>query len=218
MLYKARMTESRDPGEGQGLRHHARRVVRGIRGRIGVRDQPHDRYLLERVIFPALSARAELQRILFVGCDRSTRHYPETFADREFVTIDVDPAKARYGAERHVVDSLVNLGDHFKPGRFDAVICNGVFGWGLDSAEEIDAAVRQCHKALRPGGLFIVGWNDVEPRRPPPLDTVPAFRRFESLALPPFPGPVYPTFTALRHVYAFYRRPAADGESGDELP
>jgi SAM-dependent methyltransferase len=136
------------------------------------------------------------------------------FADRRFATIDADAAKARYGGEPHVVDSLANLRSHFDSEAFDAVICNGVIGWGLDSREEIEAAVSQCHECLRPGGIFIVGWNDVEPRRPAPLDSIVAIGRFTPYALPPFPAPVYPTLGELRHVYNFYLRPPNASRAG----
>ena len=210
MLYKAPVTERRDPWAKHGVTHQLRRAVRGARRRIGISDYEHGRYLLEHVIFPALQARADLGRILFVGCERYTRHYPQLFADREFTTMDVDPAKARYGADRHVVDSLVEMRAHFEPASLDAVICNGVFGWGLDAPEEIESAVIQCHDCLRPGGIFIVGWNDVEPWRPVDFASLKAFERFEPLSLPPFPGSVYPTLGEMRHVYNFYCRPAED--------
>ena len=184
-----------------------RTSLRGFPWRLGKPPRPHDRYLLEEVIFPAISARADMRRILFVGCDWYTKDYPRRFADREFWTIDVDPAKARYGADRHIVDSLTNLGAHLEPAALDAVICNGVFGWGLDSAEDIDAAAAACHLALRDGGILVVGWNDIEPWRPPSFDTIESFRRLEPFTQPPFPAPVYPTLGEMRHVYSFYRRP-----------
>ena len=107
-----------------------------------LRGETHDRYLLEEVIFPELRSRDDIQNILFVGCEKYTAHYPAAFADRSFVTIDIDPFKARYGADRHVVDSITNLEAHFPPGAFDAVIFNGVIGWGLDQPDEILPAVR----------------------------------------------------------------------------
>jgi SAM-dependent methyltransferase len=184
----------------------ARRVVRHIRGRL----PPHDRYLLEQIIFPRLLSRADLRRILFVGCAHYTRHYPAAFADRELVTLDVDPAQARYGAATHIVDSLANLDVDVAPASLDAAICNGVIGWGLDDPDEIEQALAQCFRCLRPGGLLIVGWNDVEPHRPPvPLGQIESIREFEPVVFPPFPAPTYPTLTDLRHVFSFYARPAA---------
>ena len=184
-----------------------RGCVRAARRRIGVCDHLHDRYLLEEVIFPALRAKPEVHQILFVGCEWFTRHYPRRFAGREFTTIDVDPTKARYGADHHIVDSLTNLSQHFDTEALDAIVCNGVFGWGLDSPEEIDVAVRACYETLRPSGTFVVGWNDRDPWRPPAFAALESFRRFEPFAMPPFPWPVYPTLGEMRHTYNFYRRP-----------
>ena len=171
----------------------------------------HDRFLLEHVIFPELLSRAEVHDVLFVGCETYTATYPSVFADRHFVTIDVDPAKARYGAAQHITDTVAKLGQHLAPASLDAVILNGVIGWGLDRPEEIDQAVQQCFSCLRPGGLFIVGWNDLPPWRPKPLEEIEGFRAFTPITLPPFPGPVYPTLGALRHVFGFYARPVGEG-------
>src|SRR5690349_9039381 len=101
----------------------------------------HDRFLLEQVIFPALEGDPIVSRVLFVGCDRSTASYPALFSDTEFITIDSNPSKARYGARRHVTDRLANLRAHFAERALDAVVCNGVFGWGLDQADEINESV-----------------------------------------------------------------------------
>ncbi len=91
----------------------------------------HDRYLLEQVIFAELLARDDMQRLPFVGCDIYTAHYPRIFSGRTFITIDSDPAKARYGSVRHIVDTIAALERHVDPCSLDAVICNGVIGWGL---------------------------------------------------------------------------------------
>ncbi len=179
------------------------RVVRRER----LRHLTHDRYLLENVIFPALHSRVDVRSILFVGCDTYTAHYPSMFADRAFITIDIDPAKAKYGAPRHIVDSAANVEAHFSPGTLDAVICNGVIGWGLDRPDEIDQAARQWFVSLRPGGILLVGWNDLPPWRPPALAEITGLRAFTPITLSPFPASVYPTLGAMRHVFNFYARP-----------
>jgi SAM-dependent methyltransferase len=148
-----------------------------------------------------------MQHVLFVGCAVHTAHYESLFPGRDFVTIDVDPTKARYGARRHVVDTIANLESHFEADTLDVVVCNGVIGWGLDRADEIDCAASQCFECLRPGGVFIIGWNDIPERRPIAFNDLEGFRRFARLTLPPFPGPVYPTLGPSRHVYNFYMKP-----------
>jgi SAM-dependent methyltransferase len=175
------------------------------------RHETPDRDVLEHVIFPALCERADVRRILLVGCDWYTQHYPRAFGDRELWTIDADPVKARYGAGRHIVDTVAKLDVHFPPATFDAVIFNGMLGCGVDDPGEAEVAVAQCFDCLRPSGLFILGWDDEEGMRPVSPDAIAALRRFEPVTLPPFTAPSYPTFGSLRHVFEFYARPADDG-------
>jgi SAM-dependent methyltransferase len=163
------------------------------------------------VILPALNQDPNVERILFVGCDRYTAHYPALFTRADFVTIDIDPSKARYGARHHVTDTVLNLHSHFEEQSFDVIVCNGVFGWGIDRRTEVDEAARVCFEYLRPGGMFLVGWNDLAPWQPPPFDELDAFQKFIPFTLDPFPGPVYPTLGRLRHVFSFFRRPEAPG-------
>lgn len=183
-------------------------ITRSVRRRHGLIARSHDRYLLEELIFAELSARRDVKRVLFVGCDSYTEHYADFFPHQHFVTMDVDPAKARYGAQSHLVDDFARVDVHFPARSLDAVICNGVIGWGLDRPEEIDRAAQGAFQCLRPGGIFVVGWNDIPPWRPAPFHELDGFRRFRRLTLPPFPTPVYPTLTRLCHVYSFYARPA----------
>ena len=167
----------------------------------------HDRYVLEDVIFPALLSNPQCRDILFVGCDTYTAHYPDLFIDRNFMTIDIDPVQARHGAARHVVDTFTNTRAHFDAASLDAVVCNGVIGWGLNRPEEIDRAAKECFECLHPGGIFIVGSDNAPPWRPVAFDNLDGFRKFEPLTLPPFPGPVYPTFGEFPHIFNFYVRP-----------
>lgn len=184
------------------------RALRNFRqARTMKREYTPDRHVLENVIFETVRESPELRRVLFVGVDFYTRHYPALFAGHDFSTIDFDPDKARYGAPRHVVDSLEHLGRHFAPASLDAIICTGVFGWGLNGRAETERAIAACFECLRPGGIFVIGWSDYEGRRPVPLDTIESLRRFEPVALPPFPGAVYPTFSHHRHQFEFYARP-----------
>jgi SAM-dependent methyltransferase len=119
--------------------------------------------------------------------------------------MDIDPEQARYGAEHHVVASLTALSEHFPPAGLDAIVCSGVIGYGLDDPQQAETAIAQCYEALRPGGLFILGYDDSVPFAPQEL---PALLRFEPTAPPPFPAPRYPTFSATGHTFDFYARPA----------
>jgi SAM-dependent methyltransferase len=164
-----------------------------------------DRHVLEGVLLPALAARPEIQKLVFVGCARYTRRYPGLFQRAEFWTLDADPEMRRYGAARHVADSLANLGRHFQPASLDAIVCTGVLGWGLDDQDETETAVEHCFECLRPGGLFVLGWEEWVPVPP---DSIQSIKRFEPLTVPPFPAPRYPTFSYTNHTFDFYVRPS----------
>lgn len=171
-----------------------------------------DRRVLEKVIFPALLAEEGLRRVLFVGCAWYTRSYSEGFRDREFWTMDVDERARRYATERHVVASMTALANHFEPESLDVVICNGVVGFGLDSEEDCDRAFDGAYRALRPGGLLIVGWDDADGYRPAVrFDSLASLQAFQRHVLPPFPSWRYPTFSPLGHTFDFYVRPAIAG-------
>jgi len=127
---------------------------------LGISESP-DRTVMTKEILPALAA-LKPARILFVGCQAYTARYDRWFASEqtEYWTIDVDPETARFGSpNRHVVDGVQNLGGHFAPAFFDAIVLNGVIGFGLDEPTAIAQGLRACHAVLRPGGVLLLGWN-----------------------------------------------------------
>ena len=170
-----------------------------------------DRRLFEDVILPHISCDAQYQRILFVGVQLYTRHYErDYFSHKDLWTIDLDPRAARYGARRHIIDSITAIGAHFGAGTLDAIICNGILGRSLNENGEMERATfRGCHACLRAAGLFVLGWDE-SPARPfsdaehCPLDG------FEPWVLPPLPAARtviepdenYP----MRHVFDIYRK------------
>ncbi|HVK06914.1 MAG TPA: hypothetical protein VM490_25835, partial [Armatimonadaceae bacterium] len=72
----------------ESLRDGARRWA-GRRG-LGSGLETEDRRLLEQVILPDLARRAELRRVLFVGCAWYTESYERFFPGREYWTLDLD--------------------------------------------------------------------------------------------------------------------------------
>ena len=170
-------------------------------------DKP-ERTVLEDVVFPALRARPDMQRLLFVGVEWYTRKYPAFFADREFWTIDRDPRVAKYGAHgRHIVDSIVNVRVHLQPGSMDAVLCHGVIGITAVTRKECDEVLSACFDCLRPGGLMMNGWSALHWHEPFPLESLPSVQAFEPYVLAPLVASRYPTFGHWRAVLDFYRRP-----------
>ena len=144
-----------------------------------------DRRLLERRILPWFASRVEFARVLFVGCGWYTRGYERLFAGRQYWTLDNDPAKRRWGARRHITDSIADLTKHFTPQTLDLIVCNGVFGWGLDDRAEVEAAFGACHASLRANGVLLVGWNDVPAHRPFPLQECRSLQHFARWQFPP---------------------------------
>ncbi len=165
-----------------------------------------DRRLLARVILPYFAGSAQFERVLFVGCAWYTRGYASLFRERRYWTLDPDASKRRWGAQRHIVASLARVRDQFDAASLDLVVCNGVFGWGLDDKAEVEAAFGGCYDCLRPGGVLVLGWNDVPRHRPFLPDECESLRRFTAYRFPPLACSCYRTGTRNRHTYNFYLR------------
>ena len=173
-------------------------------------DTP-DRRVLEDDILGGLarswSARPhERPRVLFVGCDWYTAHDPALWPQADFTTIEPDPGKARHGARRHFVDVLQNVGRHVAPASFDVIVCNGVYGWGLNRRPDVEDAFLACVAALAEGGVMVLGWNDVPRRDPAPLREVRALDGLEAWSLPGVGHRVEVPASAARHTYVVWRR------------
>jgi hypothetical protein len=172
------------------------------------------RLTLERRILPPIAGDATLTRILFIGCEWYTWRYAWLFRKREYWTIERRPeASRRYGGPRAIADDVGQLDRHFDAGGLDVVICNGVLGWGVNRADEAEAVFAQVHRALRPGGLFVLGWTNAAPHRPVNVDTTPSLRGFEPYVFPTLGTARHLTKNALPHVFSFFRR--ADALSTD---
>jgi hypothetical protein len=144
---------------------------------------PPDRRILEGTILPALAAQTNVTRVLFVGVREYTRHYPAFFAGKLLVTIDPDPAVVGLGAATHIVDGIQNLTRHFGSASFDAIVMNGVIGWGLDAEQDIEAALEASHICLAEGGLLVLGINEQKPNFVDPR-LLPARHRFRDHVFP----------------------------------
>lgn len=186
---------------------HYLRHLRFIGGRLRLGFP--DRILLEDVILAYFANDSRCQRILFVGCDWYTKSYPRWFTGREFWTIEIDPAKARFGGPHHIIDGLENLTRHVQPDFFDVIVHTGVFGWGINTREAAEDTFEQCRMCLRAGGLLVFGWDDVPAQCPfPVLEECEALRRFEPAIFPPLG--VQRHLVAedhLRHTFAFFQKP-----------
>ena len=193
-------------------RRIAGRILRSIKTAVGIDSylQTEDRRVLEQMIFPYFMNNSALNDIVFVGCDWYTRGYNAWFREKHYCTIELDPSKRKYGAPHHIVDGLQNISRHMSPDTVDAIICNGVFGWGLNQSADVDKAVWGCHEVLRPGGLLVIGVDGVEERRPEALERSHALLAFEPFVFPALGTADYVTDTPYRHRFIFFRKQLLD--------
>jgi SAM-dependent methyltransferase len=180
--------------------------------RLGSFHKTEDRVLLETVILPYFAASSDVGRILFVGCEWYTKPYERPFAAKEYWTLEIDPAKRRFGAGHHIVDSLRNLDRHVPADYFDVIVCNGVFmKTAIETREEAEPSFEACRNALRPGGWFVLGWNDTDELRPYFPSESPALATFLPTEFPPLRAGEHRTNTSYRHTYTFFRKPQTVG-------
>ncbi len=162
-----------------------------------------DRQFMEAYIFPWL-ARAGAQRILSIGCRNYSAHYERVLTRYgiEFTTNDIDPYARRFGAKRHVIADVRFLkpSDFSEP--FDAILLNGVIGFGLDEQPAVDNALAALAALVPSGALLICGWN--VGRGFEPDAEVYGRAGFDETRGPT--GPSRVTFDTVTHVYDFLRR------------
>jgi hypothetical protein len=166
----------------------------------------HDRTLLEKVILPYFTRTASVQKVLFVGCSAYTRRYKELFDDKEYWTIDPKRAKRNYGSDRHIIDSITNIGKHVAKNYFDVILMNGVIGFGLNRVGDIEQAIDACYEALASGGILLLGWNDTAGRTPIELRAIRALSRFREYCFEPLQACHYRAEGSQRHTFSFYRK------------
>ncbi|MEM1181411.1 MAG: class I SAM-dependent methyltransferase [Acidobacteriota bacterium] len=168
-------------------------------------DSP-DRHILEREIIPHFAGHERVRTVLDVGCDWYTSGYSTLFPDQEYHSIDIDEDQATFAKGQHQTGSLLDLDRYHAPATFDLIMANGVFGWGINGAEDISRALQQIHRALKPNGFLVLGWNDNEEYRPEPLDAMLGPEGFKSLEIAELGGASIDTETPHCHIYNFLQR------------
>jgi hypothetical protein len=143
-----------------------------------------DRILLERIILPTLGEMRPEKRVLLVGCAECCAWYPEYFAAHRVWTMDPDLAVTRFGAPQHIADRLENARTHFAGDYFDVIVKNGILGFGLNDPASADAAFAACYDVLAPGGLLVLGWNEIRCWADIQPDALPAVARFKPVSFP----------------------------------
>lgn len=187
----------------------AARNVRDAALRLGVgpKLEAENRRILEDLVFPWFNREPSCRRLLFVGCHWYTWHYKTIFAGKEFWTLDILPEQARYGANRHVVDSVEHVERHFLPGALDAVMMIGVIGWGLNEPAAIETSLSACSAVLRPGGLLLLGCDEIPERMPVDLAHSAALRELSPFVFPPLKAATHRCVGDLNHTLTFYQKP-----------
>lgn len=119
-----------------------------------------DRRLLADAYLPAFAA--EKGTILWVGCQAYTAadHAVLEQAGAVVWTTDIDPDAAQWGhSTRHRTGDICQADSLFADMTFDAILCNGVLGYGADSLRQQEMALAAMARILRPGGRLLLGWN-----------------------------------------------------------
>ena len=187
-------------------REFLRRVTRFSLG-LPVPLHTEDRFILEQKIFPHFLSLPDTRCVLFVGVAWYTKHYESAFfSDVHFWTIDVARSARKFAGRNHITASLTELSGHFSQGYFDLILCNGVYGHGLNTHDECERAFAACYECLRDGGHFVLGWNDTPEYSAAPLDSIDSLRRFGRESLAEFGGWRLRTDTPNRHTYDFYQK------------
>jgi len=124
-------------------------------------------------ILPAYAACGG--RILWIGCRRYTKDYGRLLEKNggECWTVDIELKHAKWGERgRHLTGDLLLIDQLVPAGSFDSVLCNGVFGFGVDTRPAQLAALRAMATILKPGGRLLLGWNTERIEDPLGLDFV----------------------------------------------
>lgn len=163
-----------------------------------------DRDCLERIILPYVLGNHNPQRTLDIGREDYQTFYNLYFENRELWTLDFDPKRKKFGAKgHHITDDVANVKNHFEDGYFNFILMNGVFGWGLNDPVKIEQTFESIYKLLAPGGLFILGWNDIKDLTPMPLTEIKALKKLTPYVFPPLESSQFKAATG-EHTYNFY--------------
>jgi SAM-dependent methyltransferase len=156
--------------------------LREFRSDYQTRRSP-DRVVLVKEIIPALLRTPEFTvgaDVLWIGCRRYTKDYYRLLEKNgaRCWTIDIDKSVSRWGhSDRHVTGDIRTLKEIFTDKHFDAIFCNGIFGWGIDTTNAQREATEAMAAVSKPNGWMLLGW-DIN-RIPDPIHTVtPWFERF----------------------------------------
>jgi Methyltransferase domain len=186
-----------------GIRNWARQVVE-----TRMKRRFPDREILLDALFPALgqtSALSNSSKVLWIGCRPYTTLYYDLIEQRgaECWSLDIDPEMQPFGRSgRHVTGDMLELQRIFPANYFDAVLCNGVLGYGVDTPTDQLKAFEAMAAVTKSDGWVLIGWNT--DLMPDPLKSGLGDRWFEHAPLPGFSARY--AVEGATHVYDTYRR------------
>lgn len=160
-----------------------------------------DRQYWQRVILPTVQTSG-WNRLLFVGCEPYTNkvHEPIEQHGVECWTTDIVPENARWGnPQRHITADVAKIDEHFTDGYFDAILFNGVMGYGVDG-ELMKKVAPALERVLHDEGVLLIGWNQGNVEDPCTLNWVTAL--FEHKAMRDLPERM--TFAKSTHVFDWF--------------
>ncbi|KAK9844960.1 hypothetical protein WJX74_009058 [Apatococcus lobatus] len=170
-------------------------------------DAYEDRKVLLEEILPAIyQLSPPPKRLLWIGVQPYTLRYEYLLNSHgiEMTTLEMDLAQALYGSSlHHIVGPVQDAAKHFEASSFDVVIINGVIGWGVDSAPDIEAAFQALYTVLKRRGLLVVGYNFPHAFAHWGKDLLP---RFSDATLGHLPHKMDLGASELHHCYEFFRK------------
>ena len=149
------------------------KIFRKILREILLKWRQRCRYDLEKKIFPKIKNK----KVLLVGVANYTADYPKKLRKNDLWTIDINPKVAKFGAKKHIVGSVVEINKFFSNNFFDFIILYGVLGYGLDTLDEAEETMKNCHKVLKEGGILLIGWGPNIPNPPNKIKNIKLFKQ-----------------------------------------
>jgi SAM-dependent methyltransferase len=168
------------------------------------REEFEDRNVLERKIFPWVLAELEPETILDIGREEYQKFYNHFFTERELWSMDFDPKRKKWGAKNHITGDAVDVSELFKEKYFDVVFMNGVFGWGLNEPAKIEKCFAAIYKILKPGGFFVLGYNDWD-ALPMKVEDIKNLKKLKPFVFPPLNSEKFKCING-EHTYRFYKK------------
>jgi hypothetical protein len=123
-------------------------------------DRKEHRRWMRDVMMPSLCRHAH-RAVVFVGCAPYTWHYERIFegSNLDYITIDPMPASRVWGSTHHIVDRVQRIDRYVDAGTIDAVVMVGVFGFGVNTPQDLKETLTSIHSVLEERGVLVLGWN-----------------------------------------------------------